>query len=130
MGREIIEVLRDDYLRFPENQSFNIYAEDVFFKDPLNEFRGVKRYREMISFIERWFVDTKMDLYEIEQEGERILTRWRLSWNAPLPWKPRISISGWSELRVNGEGLIVSHVDYWDCSRWDVVKQLWFGKNR
>lgn len=127
---DIIKVLKEDYLRFPENQSFDIYAEDVFFKDPLNEFRGVKRYREMIGFIERWFVDTKMDLYEIKQEGEKILTRWRLSWNAPLPWKPRISISGWSELRVNGEGLIVSHVDYWDCSRWDVVKQLWFGKNR
>ncbi len=127
---DIIEVLKEDYLRFPVNQSFDIYAEDVFFKDPLNEFRGVKRYREMIGFIERWFVDTKMDLYEIKQEGDKILTSWRLSWYVPLLWKPRISISGWSELRVNGEGLIVSHVDFWDCSRWDVVRQLWFGKNR
>ena len=32
MGREIVEVLRADYLRFPENQSFDIYAEDVFLK--------------------------------------------------------------------------------------------------
>jgi len=46
-----------------------------------------------------------------------------LSWNSPLPWKPYISVSGWSELRLNADGLIVSHIDYWYCSRLDVIKQ-------
>jgi hypothetical protein len=49
-----------------------------------------------------------------------------MSWNSPLPWKPRISVSGWSELRLNAEGLIVSHIDYWHCSRLDVIKQHFF----
>jgi hypothetical protein len=35
-----------------------------------------------------------------------------------------MSIPGWSELRLNSQGLIVSHIDYWSCSRWDVLKQL------
>lgn len=126
---DIVRVLKEDYERFPENQTYSIYAKDVFFKDPLNEFRGVNRYKKMIGFIKRWFIDVRMDLYEIKQDNEKILTRWMLSWNAPLPWKPRIEISGWSELKVV-EGLIVSHIDYWDCSVWDVGKQLWFGKNR
>lgn len=94
----------------------------------MNEFQGVNRYKQMIGFIKRWFIDVRMDLYEIKQDNEKILTRWMLSWNAPLPWKPRMEISGWSELKVV-EGLIVSHIDYWDCSVWDVGKQLWFGKN-
>ncbi|MCY7277109.1 MAG: DUF2358 domain-containing protein, partial [Phormidesmis sp. CAN_BIN44] len=55
--------------------------------------------------------------------GDLIRTDWTLSWNTPLPWKPRISISGWSELTINAENLIVSHIDYWSCSRLDVLKQ-------
>jgi len=125
---DILSVLKEDYGRFPENQTYSIYAKDVYFKDPLNEFQGVNRYKQMIGFIKRWFINVRMDLYEIKQDNEKILTRWMLSWNAPLPWKPRMEISGWSELKVV-EGLIVSHIDYWDCSVWDVGKQLWFGKN-
>ncbi|NET50611.1 MAG: hypothetical protein F6K09_18345, partial [Merismopedia sp. SIO2A8] len=38
-------------------------------------------------------------------------------------WNPRIRISGWSELTLNAEGLISAHIDYWHCSRFDVLKQ-------
>ncbi|MEH2065106.1 MAG: DUF2358 domain-containing protein [Nostoc sp.] len=125
---DIIEILKEDYQRFPVNQTYSIYAPDVFFQDPLNKFRGVKRYKEMISFIETWFLDPKMDLHHIERLGETIKTEWTLSWNTPLPWKPRISIPGWSELGVNSDGLIVSHIDYWNCSLLDVVKQHFFSR--
>ncbi|MBC6430056.1 DUF2358 domain-containing protein [Nostoc sp. HG1] len=120
---DIIEILKEDYQRFPVNQTYNIYAPDVYFQDPLNKFRGVKRYKKMINFIQTWFLDPKMDLHNIQRLGDTIKTEWTLSWNTPLPWKPRISIPGWSELSLNSDGLIVSHVDYWNCSRLDVVKQ-------
>ena len=120
---DIIEILKEDYQRFPANQTYSIYAPDVYFQDPLNKFRGVKRYKTMINFIQTWFLDPKMDLHNIQRLGDTIKTEWTLSWNTPLPWKPRISIPGWSELGLNSDGLIVSHVDYWNCSRLDVVKQ-------
>ena len=120
---DIIEILQEDYQRFPVNQTYSIYAPDVFFQDPLNKFRGVKRYKEMISFIQTWFLDSQMDLHNIQRLGDTIKTEWTLSWNTPLPWKPRISIPGWSELGLNSDGLIVSHIDYWNCSLLDVVKQ-------
>ncbi|MEH2104107.1 DUF2358 domain-containing protein [Nostoc sp.] len=120
---DIIEILKEDYQRFPVNQTYNIYAPDVYFQDPLNKFRGVKRYKEMINFIQTWFLNPKMDLHNIQRLGDTIKTEWTLSWNTPLPWKPRISIPGWSELGLNSDGLIVSHIDYWNCSRLDVVKQ-------
>ncbi|ODH00753.1 hypothetical protein A4S05_31700 [Nostoc sp. KVJ20] len=123
---DIIEILKEDYQRFPINQTYSIYAPEVYFKDPLNKFRGVKRYKEMINFIQTWFLDPKMDLHNIQRLGETIKTEWTLSWNTPLPWKPRISIPGWSELGLNSDGLIVSHIDYWKCSRLDVVKQHFF----
>ncbi len=119
----VLEVLKEDYQRFPHNQTYEIYAEDVYFKDPMNEFRGCDRYRKMISLIETWFIEPKMEVHDIQRSGDQIRTDWTLSWNTPLPWKPRIAIAGWSELQLNQQDLIVSHIDYWHCSRWDVLKQ-------
>jgi hypothetical protein len=120
---DIIEILKEDYQRFPENQTYSIYAQDVYFQDPLNKFRGVERYKLMIKFIKTCFLNTKMDVHDIQQEGDTIKTEWTLSWNTPLPWKPRISIPGWSELCLNEDNLIASHIDYWKCSPLDVLKQ-------
>ena len=120
---DIIEILQADYQRFPQNQTYSIYAEDVYFKDPMSEFRGRDRYQRTIQFIETWFADPKLDLHEIQRNGNQIRSDWTLSWTTPLPWKPRIAIAGWSELEVNQQDLIISHIDYWHCSRFDVLKQ-------
>ena len=119
----IIEILQEDYQRFPRNQTYEIYAKEVYFKDPMTEFRGIRRYQAMIGFMTHWFQNIQMELHHIEQIGDRIETRWTLSWTTPLPWQPRIAISGRSELMLNGQNLIISHIDYWDCSRWDVLRQ-------
>jgi len=123
-NRDIIEILKQDYQHFPVDQTYSIYANNVFFKDPLNEFRGLERYKQMIGFIQTWFINPQLNLHDISQSGDTIKTRWTLSWTTPLPWKPRISIPGWSELRLNADGLISSHIDYWDIPRLDVLKQL------
>ncbi|WP_066424595.1 DUF2358 domain-containing protein [Anabaena sp. 4-3] len=120
---DIIAILKADYQRFPDNQTYSIYADDVYFQDPLNNFRGVERYKQMIKFIQTWFINCRMDLHNIQNIGNTIKTEWTLSWNTPLPWKPRIAISGWSELKLNPDNLIISHIDYWHCSKLDVLKQ-------
>ncbi|MDB9374338.1 DUF2358 domain-containing protein [Nodularia sphaerocarpa] len=120
---DIIEILKEDYQRFPANQTYSIYAEDVYFQDPLTKFRGIKRYQQMIKFIQTWFINPQMDVHDIQHLGDTIKTEWTLSWNTPVPWKPRISISGWSELSLNSASLIISHIDYWHCSPLDVIKQ-------
>ncbi len=119
----ILDRLRQDYQHFPHNQTYSLYAEDVVFKDPMTQFQGRDRYRQMIGWIARWFSDPQLDLHEIHQEGDQITTRWTLRWTSPLPWKPRICITGWSELVLNQDGLIRSHTDYWDCSRLAVLRQ-------
>ena len=123
---ELIEIIKQDYQQFPADQTYSIYAENVYFKDPMTQFRGIQRYQQMIGFIQTWFKELQLDLHDISQEGDTIKTRWTLSWTTPLPWQPRISIPGWSELKVNPEGAIASHIDYWDISRFDVLKQHLF----
>lgn len=124
---DILEALRRDYERFPKDQTYSLYAQDVYFKDPMTSFRGVDRYQQMIRFIETWFLHPQMEVHQMQRTGQQIRTDWTLYWNTPLPWKPPIQITGWSELTLNDDGLIVSHVDYWTCSRWDVLKQHFSG---
>ena len=126
---DILDILKQDYRNFPQNQTYSIYAEDVYFKDPMNEFRGRDRYKTMIGFIATWFLNPQLDLHQIQRQGNQIRTDWTLSWNTPLPWKPRIHIPGWTDLTLNENDLIISHIDYWHCSKLDVVKQH-FAKNR
>lgn len=122
---DVLEQLRQDYQRFPHQQSYHLYTEDVYFKDPLNEFRGIRRYQQMIGFITRWFQAIDLQLHAIEYVSPRqIHTRWTLNWVAPLPWKPAMGIPGRSELTLNEDGKICAHVDYWDCSRWAVLQQV------
>lgn len=126
---DILDRIRDDYQRFPKDQSYDLYADGVYFKDPLNEFHGVDRYRQMLSTIDRWLQDIDLQLHSIEAtEPRRIETHWTLSWRAPLPWKPAMAVPGWSELKLDESGKICSHIDYWNCSRLDVLKQIMPGR--
>lgn len=120
---DILSLLRTDYQRFPKDQTYSLYAEDVYFKDPMTEFRGVARYRQMIGFIQTWFLDCHMEVHDLQQTGLSIRSDWTLTWRTPLPWKPAIAISGWSDLTLNAAGLITSHIDHWHCSKLDVLKQ-------
>jgi Uncharacterized conserved protein (DUF2358) len=120
----VLQILRDDYARFPHHQTYSIYAEDVYFQDPLSRFRGVARYQQMIGLIQRWFLNCHMEVHGLQADGEGgVRSDWTLTWNSPLPWKPRIAISGWSELLIDDHGKIASHIDYWHCKPLDVLKQ-------
>lgn len=123
LGMNTLEVLQADYQRFPHRQTFEIYADDVYFKDPMNQFRGRDRYKLMIKLIETFFLNCRMEVHGIQQTNNLIRSDWTLTWNTPLPWKPQIAIPGWSELTIDDRGLITSHIDYWRCSRLDVLKQ-------
>ena len=126
---DLAQILREDYARFPEDQTYEIYAEDVYFKDPLNEFRGVKKYQAMIEFLGTFFGNVQMDVHDVTQQEDAIKTEWTLHMTSPLPWQPRLSIPGWSELGVK-DNKIASHVDYWHISRWAVLRQNFFSDKK
>jgi hypothetical protein len=128
--QDLMAILQADYGRFPQNQTYDIYADDVYFKDPLTEFRGVKRYCAMIDFLQRFFSNIELEIHGVESAAELIKTEWTLNMTAPLPWQPRLSIPGRSELRINAKNLIVSHIDYWHISPWSVLRQNFFSDKK
>ena len=127
---DIIETLKTDYKKFPLNQTYDIYAQDVYFKDPLNEFRGIERYQKMIGFLGTFFGNIDLELHKIEQNDEIIITEWQLNMTSPLPWKPRISIPGWTEMKLNSDHLIISHIDRWHISPFNVLLQNFFCRKK
>lgn len=122
----LLEIIERDYQTFPADQTYSIYADNVYFKDPLNSFRGIERYQNMIQFMSTWFKEVDLELHNIYQSENIIHTEWTLHWTTPLPWKPPIAIPGRSELTINEQNLIIAHIDYWNCSKWNVVKQHFF----
>ncbi len=124
----LLDRIRADYARFPDNQDYDLYAEDVEFRDPLNRFRGRDRYRANIGFIARWFRDIDLQLHDLGREGDILHTRWTLSFTSPLPWRPRTVIHGHTEMSLNAEGLIARHIDTWETPPLAVLRQQWPGR--
>ncbi len=120
---DILETIKQDYARFPAAQTYSIYAPNVHFRDPVYDFHGIDRYKDMIKFITTWFRNLKLELHSIEQKADTITTTWTMSWQAPLPWHPVITVSGWTELKLDENQQICAHYDYWHCTKWDVIKQ-------
>lgn len=118
----IIDIIKDDYQNFPQ-QTYSIYDENVYFEDPLNKFTGLQRYKKMIGFLDTFFQDINLDLHDISQHDKVINIEWTLNMTSPLPWKPRLSIPGWTELKLNEKNLIIAHRDRWKISRWQVLRQ-------
>ena len=118
----IIDIIKDDYQNFPQ-QTYSIYAEDVYFEDPLNKFTGLQKYKKMIGFLGTFFQDINLDLHDIYQQDREIKIEWTLNMTSPLPWKPRLSIPGSTELKLNEKNLIIAHRDRWKISRWQVLLQ-------
>ena len=123
MQTTIVETIKQDYQNFPNEQTYSIYAEDVYFEDPLNKFQGVARYQKMIGFLGRFFQNIDLELHNIDQEKNIIKTEWSLKMTSPLPWKPRLVIPGWSELEINQDNLIISHRDFWNIEPIKVLLQ-------
>ncbi|MGQ9867012.1 MAG: DUF2358 domain-containing protein [Pseudanabaenaceae cyanobacterium] len=121
--QEVMAIVADDYRRFPQAQTYALYAPDVYFKDPVYEFRGLDQYQKMIGFITTWFADLRLELHDIRALDRTIRTEWTMRWRGPLPWRPAIAVSGWTELQLNEQGQIASHRDWWHISRWDLIRQ-------
>ncbi len=45
---DIIQILKEDYQRFPLNQTYSIYAPEVYFQDAVFKFRGVELYKKTL----------------------------------------------------------------------------------
>lgn len=114
---------------FEQDLTYDIYTRDIFFKDPVNTFKGKLNYRIIfwtLRFHGRlFFSDLHFDLHQVRQvEPHLIRADWTVRGTLRLPWQPGIYFDGYSRYRLNSEGQIYEHIDTWDRPPGEILRQF------
>ena len=128
---QIIETLKQDLpTLFQKDISYDIYTEDIYFKDPVNTFKYKFNYRIIfwtLRFHARlFFTQIYFDVHEVYQSDENtILAKWTVRGVLRVPWKAGLLFNGYSTYKLNQDNLIYQHIDTWDRKPGEILKQFW-----
>lgn len=91
------------------------FTDDVVFEDPIQRIEGLVPYYEMNLRLLEKNHDLQISMEESAQNGPHIMFTFSLSM-APSKRRPdmRIYNTGMTYVRLNDEGKIEYHRDYWD----------------
>lgn len=114
---------------FERDLSYDIYTRDIYFRDPVNTFRGKFNYRIIfwtLRFHARlFFTSIAFDLHSVEHPSPEIIhATWTVRGILRLPWQPELRFNGESTYRLNAEGRIYEHIDTWDRPPSEILKQF------
>lgn len=125
-----IQTLRRDLpTLFKTDLSYDIYTQDISFRDPVNRFKGKLNYRIIFWTLrfhgQLFFTQLYFDLHDVRQVAkEMILAKWTVRGTLRVPWKAGVFFNGCSTYKLNQDGLIYDHVDTWDRKPSQILKQF------
>ncbi len=127
----VIKTLKEDLpTLFEKDISYDIYTQDIYFKDPVNTFKYKFNYRIIfwtLRFHARlFFTQIYFDVHEVYQSAEdTILAKWTVRGVLRVPWKAGLLFNGYSTYKLNQDNLIYEHIDTWDRKPGEILKQFW-----
>ena len=87
------------------------YDENVFFKDPFNEFNGREKLKKLFLHMFITFKNPHFIFIDTIENSKEIF----MTWDFIFSYKEKLfKIHGSSHLKLNDEEIIVYHRDYWD----------------
>ena len=88
------------------------YDDNIYFRDSIQEIRGMKEFKPMTERLTERSQDLKMKIVNILFEGNIIFFEWEMS----LSFKryPNSTLFGASRITLNEEGKIIEQRDYYD----------------
>ncbi|GAB4844541.1 hypothetical protein Ancab_037922 [Ancistrocladus abbreviatus] len=110
-----IRCLREEFPElFYRELRFDIYRDDIVFKDPLNTFVGIDNYKSIfwgLRFHGRIFFRALwVDIVSVWQPMENvILVRWTVHGVPRVPWESHGRFDGISEYKLDKNGKIYEH---------------------
>jgi hypothetical protein len=95
----------------------SFYAPDAWFKDPFNEVRGVRDISRIFSHMFEQVDAPRFVVTETLVQGSSVMLAWdfNFSFKPPLRSGPQ-RIRGCSHLRLDANGQVAFHRDYWDAA--------------
>ncbi|CAH2055078.1 unnamed protein product [Thlaspi arvense] len=105
-----------------------IYSDDCIFEDPTISFQGTELYERNLRLLVPFLEDASIELQNMDKsessQRNYILATWKLRTYLKLPWRPLISINGSTVYELDTDFKIVRHVESWDVSAVEAVKQI------
>jgi len=88
------------------------YSDDIYFRDSIQEIRGMADFRAMTERLTKRSKDLKMKIVNSVQNGFDIFIEWEMT----ISYKkyPSSVLYGSSRLTINEEGKIIEQRDYYD----------------
>lgn len=92
-----------------------IYAEDVYFKDPFNETKGLNAVYEIFQDMYAKLDDPRFEILEAIGDASVCYVKWRFLFRFKNESEEN-SFEGVSRLEIDDAGKVISHIDYWDAA--------------
>lgn len=88
------------------------YADEIYFRDTIQEIRGIAEFRAMTERLTKRSNDLKMKLVRTVQDGNDFFIEWEMT----ISYKkyPSSVMFGASRLTINETGKIIEQRDYYD----------------
>ncbi len=80
------------------------YDDTIYFKDTIQEIRGIVEFKEMTDRLTERSKDLNMKLVKVVQQGNDIFIEWEMT----------TILYGFSRLTLNEQGKIIEQRDYYD----------------
>jgi limonene-1,2-epoxide hydrolase len=88
------------------------YDNDIYFRDTIQEIRGIEDFTAMTERLTKRSKDLKMNIVRIVMEENVIFLEWEMT--IKFKKNPSSVMYGTSRLTLNGEGKITEQRDYYD----------------
>jgi hypothetical protein len=127
---QAISILNQDLpTLFEQDISYDIYSQNIYFRDPVNTFKGKLSYRIIfwtLRFHGRLFFSKLFfDLHQVQQiSPDTIRADWTVRGTLRVPWKASLFFNGYSIYKLNEAALIYEHIDTWDRPPAEILKQF------
>jgi hypothetical protein len=88
------------------------YDNDIYFRDTVQELRGIEEFKAMTERLARRSKDLKMNIVRAVMEENVIFLEWEMT--IKFKKNPSSVLYGTSRLTLNNEGKITEQRDYYD----------------
>ncbi len=102
----------------------DLISQEIIFVDPFNNVRGKVAFKNIFYHMFKKVKDPKFIVLDYAINEKRVFLKWKMTFVA---FKSLQTIEGMSELLLNDDGKVVSHVDYWDSLKGLFIKIPFIG---
>ncbi|MGM0475009.1 MAG: nuclear transport factor 2 family protein [Bacteroidota bacterium] len=88
------------------------YDEDIYFRDCIQELRGLEEFKAMTERLTDRSKDLSMNIVRTAQQGQDIFIEWEMT--ITFRKNPNSKLYGSSRVTLNEEGKIIEQRDYYD----------------